>query len=102
MHLSSSTSVQAATPAFRGSKMKAAERLSSVRVPRVVGQSRVPPYSCGRHVTRFHEDICRVAPALKQGVKHFMATQPLLTQGTGREIDTIAFPHPPGVGHLAV
>lgn len=51
-------------------------------------------------MTSLYEHVSRVAAALEERVQHLMAHQPLLTECVGREIDSVALPDPPGVGHF--
>jgi hypothetical protein len=60
--------------------MENAAALSSARIAWIVGQSRIPPNSCGRHVTRFHKDACGVAAPLQEGVEHLVPNQPFFAE----------------------
>jgi hypothetical protein len=75
--------------------------LVSARVSRVDGQTGIPPYRRRCDVTGLDENIRRVAAPLKQRVQHLVPHQPLLTQGTRRQIDPVPFADPPGMGHFA-
>ena len=48
-----------------------------------------------------NEDLGRMTAPLHQGMKHFMAHQPLLPQSICWKINTIAFADPPRMRHLS-